>query len=58
LTCGVCLLGCVQVRNCLMNQVSKYLAMAWFSAQAAEVLRNNAGFSHQEERVNQDFSPL
>jgi len=35
-----------------MNQVSKYLAMAWFSAMAAEVQRKNKGFSHQEERVN------
>ena len=41
-----------------MNQVSKYLAMAWFSAQAAEVLRNNKGFSHQKERANQGLSDL
>ena len=57
LTCGVCLHGCVQARNCSTHQVSKYLVLDWFSAKAAEVLRKDKGFSHQEERVNQSFSP-
>ena len=41
-----------------MNQVSKYLAMAWFSVQAAEVLRKNKGFSYRKERADQGLSDL
>ena len=41
-----------------MHQVSKYLDQTWFSAPAAEVRREDKGFSHQKERMNQGLSDL
>jgi len=42
----------------MINRASEYLDQAWFSAPAAEVRREDKGFSRQEERANQSFSSL
>jgi len=41
-----------------MHQVFKYLVLVWFSAMAAEVRREDKGFSHQKERADQGLSDL